>query len=53
MKKYDNSVAMKIGQELKTHYRAQRTLAQMPFLLDILFLASRNQTLNKLIRKQL
>ncbi len=53
MKKYDQSLLQIIGEELNTHYRAQRILSKMPLLLDILFLACKNQTLNKIVRKKL
>ena len=53
MKQYDQSLLQIIGKELKTHYRAQRILSKMPLLLDILFLACKHQTLNKIVRKKL
>ena len=53
MKQYDQSLLQLIGDELNTHYRAQQMLSKMPLLLDILFLACKNKTLNKIVRKKL
>ena len=53
MKEYDSNLLQAIGKELKTHYSAQRTLSQMPFLLDIIFLACKNKTLKGIIQKML
>jgi flavin-dependent dehydrogenase len=53
MKQYDNELMKILGPELKTHYKAQRILFKMPFLLDLVFLASRNPVLRRIIRKRL
>ena len=53
MKQYDHELLQIIGKELKTHSKAQRILSKIPFLLDLVFLASSNPTLKKLIRKRL
>jgi menaquinone-9 beta-reductase len=53
MQGYDNALLAVLGRELKTRYRAQRTLSSMPFLLDVVFLASKNKMLKKLIQKGL
>ena len=53
MQKYDEVLLREIGAELQTHYKAQQTLAKMPWLLDAVFLACGNKRLKKLIQKQL
>lgn len=53
MAAYDAALMRAIGKELKTRYRAQRTLSAAPALLDLIFLAAKNKTLKKLIQKGL
>ncbi|MCD6010549.1 MAG: geranylgeranyl reductase [Flavipsychrobacter sp.] len=53
IKGYDNALIGALGKELRARYQMQRTISQMPFLLDGLFLASRSKFLKKFIQKAL
>ena len=53
MKDYDKTLLNVLGSELKSRYRAQRIISRMPFLLDVLFLAGKNNAGKKLIQKRL
>jgi len=53
IKQYDDSLFNAIGSELKMRFRTQRILSKMPFLLDVIFKASKNGIVKKLINKQL
>jgi flavin-dependent dehydrogenase len=53
MKLYETELNASIGDELRTHYNAQRMLSKMPILLDLVFLACKNPTLKEVIRRKL
>lgn len=53
IKSYDKALFAKIGSELKTHYHARRILANMPILLDTVFLACRSPFLKGIVQKGL
>ncbi len=53
MKGYDDALTGALGKELRIRYRMQRTISQMPFLLDGLFLAAKSKLLKKIIQKAL
>ena len=53
MRHYDDALFAAIGKELKTHYRAQRILSRMPFLLDGIFHSGENKMLKKLLQKMI
>lgn len=53
MQHYDTEVHRRLGKELKTHTTAQQALSRMPFLLDILFAATRNNLMKKKLQKYL
>lgn len=53
LKGYDTTLFNALGSELKLHYRAQRTLSKMPFLIDIIFVAGKNKAIRNLINKQM
>lgn len=48
---YDKQLFKHIGSEFKVRYKAQRLISNMPFVLDLLFLATKNRSLKKLIQK--
>lgn len=50
---YDKQLFGAIGDELKTHYTAQRVLAKMPVLLDAGFALAQNSYVKKIIKKYL
>ena len=50
---YDKAIKAAIGSELRIHYRAQRTMSQMPALLDAAFFICQNKLLKKMIQKGL
>jgi len=52
-KGYDDALKAAIGKELKQRYKTQRILSSFPFLLDIVFLASRMSLFKKLLKKSL
>jgi menaquinone-9 beta-reductase len=53
IKDYDTALRQAIGKELKDHYKAQRILSGMPFLLDMIFAANKSRIVNRLISKNL
>ncbi len=53
MKGYDNALMNALGKELRMRHKMQKTISQMPFLLDALFLASKSKVLKKTIQKAL
>lgn len=53
IKAYDKALFTKIGNELKTHYHARRIMANMPILLDTVFLACRSPFLKGIVQKGL
>ncbi len=53
MSAYDRVLMGKLGKELRVHYTAQRVLSRMPFLLDAVFVASRNKYLKRIIQNGL
>jgi geranylgeranyl reductase family protein len=50
---YDKALHAAIGNELRTHYKAQRFLSKMPLLLDSVFLLTRSAVLKRIIQKAL
>lgn len=53
LKEYDTALFNALGSELKLHYRAQRTLSKMPFLIDVIFAAGKNKAIRNLINRQM
>jgi len=53
MKQYDDHVTEAIGEELRTHYKGQRILSKVPFLLNLVFLMCKNNRLKQIIQSRL
>ena len=53
IKNYDKTVLDAIGKELKAHYRIQRILTRMPYLLFFLFWISKYKPIKKWIQKMI
>jgi geranylgeranyl reductase family protein len=51
MKQYDSALFRALGKELKNHYRLQRILSSMPFLLDAVFTAAQSKLIKNMMQK--